>query len=572
MVSYLRPIKCDGLQAEAAEIDKLLLEGVPEAELEDQILLRHGRKEGEPENKGLFPTIPILAELRIRELLKKPRSRGYPPRVFVSYRRTGTEAINRASTIANALRNAGYHVLFDEFQENLDEWRNLGRFYGNIAQADLCVVIVSKGYVGNDSVVRDWIFEEINRIRRLHSFGLVELVYVVDNDYCVDQTVYPLDWNESGIGIIREKDFDSSVNALLEMLGSYTGKILSENEERFFNEKISECLAYIAQGEKRQAANILALLTSKFGGTEEVELLSVELFYALGENQQAVEIAKNTLSLNPSPTTAFELAVALWRSDEYVASFTVFSELVFRPSARRVDIIWYMADILRRLGAYHSAANYYRLLLSDSTGIRLLGAENLQVQARAYLIYTLTLIGVCDEELLNNLFIKLCEHDPAELLQLPYSIDAIKDMINSYSSGRGELDKPIEEKLCPSCTARYPLDSVVCINCGAVFPGHIGSFADCGLCGSKSSTLKAEIPLPACPTCHKLHIPANRFEEEWPEGLLVGNVISIDGFQHRNDYWLNLSPSMKGHAEFLAPKYASRSLVDGRWWNRWLFE
>lgn len=52
-------------------------------------------------------------ESRFAELSQRPRLDGYPPRVFISYRRASQGHIDDAKRIADQLRGLNYNVLFD---------------------------------------------------------------------------------------------------------------------------------------------------------------------------------------------------------------------------------------------------------------------------------------------------------------------------------------------------------------------------------------------------------------------------------------------------------------------------
>jgi len=568
MSSYLCPLQALGLQVEAHHIDQLMAEGIPEERLPDEILRRFGTKPGEPDGAGQVQAVMTLAELRIRELLATPRPRGYPPRVFVSYRRATAAAVTRARSVATALREAGYRVLWDGFEGDLSDWQRLGRFLGEVASADICVALVSRDYVEQDGGVRDWIFEEFSRIDRLYTLGLAELVYVLEPDAGSEGTGYPLQRVDSGIAVVDARTECDVGAKVIELLGPYEGPVFSEEDESRLGLEAAACLSLCAQEEGEEAEERFRHLRAEFSATEEFALIRCETLRVTGCQGAATSSALEALARHPSLPTAYELANVLWRLDAHRQAFAVLSDLVFQPSAWQARIMWLMADILRREGAFHSSANYYRWFLGACVPVWTTDAASWRGPALGYLVYTLMRVGNTSAAEFRGLAQQLDALSPESRAGLPVPSEVLLDEVQRHLSDQTSrpVEPPAPECVCPHCDARTPEDAAVCMHCGAIFPCGTGALSDCSMCASTQATMLASSPLPWCPVCRRLQVPEERLVEAVQPGLLEGRLLSLDGISRTGVTHVNLMPRLREHRTFVAPRYATGAREDGRWW------
>jgi hypothetical protein len=71
--------------------------------------------------------------------LRRPMARGYPPKIFISYRRESAEHIKWCEDLAGELKLAGYEVMLDELAIPAGKASPelLARFVGQLAAADV---------------------------------------------------------------------------------------------------------------------------------------------------------------------------------------------------------------------------------------------------------------------------------------------------------------------------------------------------------------------------------------------------------------------------------------------------
>lgn len=96
-----------------------------------------------------------------REYIGKPTMGGYPPTIFISYRRESDEIIEWVNLLAEYLNNEGYGVLLDSIwvgDINTGIRDEIPKFLSNIHRANIFLPIITKGYVEGTS--RPWIHAE----------------------------------------------------------------------------------------------------------------------------------------------------------------------------------------------------------------------------------------------------------------------------------------------------------------------------------------------------------------------------------------------------------------------------
>jgi hypothetical protein len=113
--------------------------------------------------------------------LRRPMARGYPPKIFISYRRESAEHIKWCEDLAGELKLAGYEVMLDELAIPAGKASPelLARFVGQLAAADVALMIITPAATSTEHGIRRWMYEEWYRISALHTWGLLEIVGVI---------------------------------------------------------------------------------------------------------------------------------------------------------------------------------------------------------------------------------------------------------------------------------------------------------------------------------------------------------------------------------------------------------
>jgi TIR domain-containing protein len=95
-----------------------------------------------------------LLELELRTILRRPHARGYPPRIFIAYRRATPDDIAWCLSLANALTENGYEVLLDELVITGFDADAIARFMAQIADADIALLVPTEDYLRHEGSSR----------------------------------------------------------------------------------------------------------------------------------------------------------------------------------------------------------------------------------------------------------------------------------------------------------------------------------------------------------------------------------------------------------------------------------
>ncbi|RTL25937.1 MAG: hypothetical protein EKK47_22305 [Burkholderiales bacterium] len=170
-------------------------------------------------------------ESRFAELSQRPRLDGYPPRVFISYRRASQGHIDDAKRIADQLRGLNYNVLFDEdeVQQSESPDVSVAHYIARTAEAHVFAMLVHDEYLSEDlQVTRRWLFEEQQKMRLLYAAGRAKATVIW---MCSADPPQPgqSDWAFKGVDVIDLRDRDW--NRLAQFFPKYEGFELNEHEE-----------------------------------------------------------------------------------------------------------------------------------------------------------------------------------------------------------------------------------------------------------------------------------------------------------------------------------------------------
>jgi hypothetical protein len=450
MASYLEPRQgLLGVGPEADLIDKHLFDA--EGKL---------REYGElSEELGDMQAFLGLLELELRKRIRAPHARGYPPRIFISYRRESPEDIAWCGQLAAELEGLDYDVLLDELALGpySGDFPALAKFMGQMADADLAVLVVTDGFLfheGRQNSMRNWIFEEWTRIASLVDWGLLETV-VVHRDGNIEDSFLGDVGARSAYIDLREDA--SSPRPVAEFFGRWDGKRLGPADRLRLGAGAAEAVR-LSLGQEPDPAGALAAFTTieEFAGTEEHAVAEAHVRAANGDLDGAFRIAAGALKRNPSLPGCFLLGRLLWLRDWDRAGFAAFAALSEGPSLWRHQMRAIMGDVLEREGLPVAAMNCYRWCLRAQGSAELGGFWS-----------TMAPEGVAD-----------CER----------RLEAISRRVESGPA-----------LSCDACAAEFPAGWHACVHCGTTRPAGEA----CAMCVGDPPLMQDPRELEFCPVCRR---------------------------------------------------------------------
>jgi TIR domain len=454
MVSNLVPRQVLGVGAETGFIESHLLDKNGRVRDLDEIRRDSG---------GTIAQFAYL-DYELGRHLRQPMARGYPPRIFFSYRRETSEHVRWCKDLAGELHNAGYGVMLDALaiQEEDPSMETIARFVGQLATADVALVVVTPSYVGTEREMRQWMFEEWSRIEILRTVGLLEVV-----------------------GVIRAGDFRNSMarfnpaldalidlsgrnqadrRPVLDFFGEYRGPRIREADELLLAQNANACITASQQRDETKAATHLSRL-QPFKETEEFRVADVSYNAFFRPQGRAIQLAEEARGKNLTFSALAEMAHGLWAADLDDYAFRPMAEIAQFPSWWRGFFHLIMGETLERRGFLHSALNH----LSWCVTVQLEG--------------TLEQFGALPDELLDQ------------------ARDDIRTIQRIMAKGPAALPATAERRLpepdkrCDVCGARYSSAGSACALCGTLH-GH--GVANCEMCGYDVVSWRKLIFCPVC--------------------------------------------------------------------------
>ena len=449
-------------------------------------------------------------DYELREHLRRPMARGYPPRIFISYRHETAEHMQWGRELAQALQNAGYHVLLDvlEIPDNASP-EVVGRFIGKLATADVVLAILTPSYPGTESGpptgMRRWIYEEWARIHVLRDRGLLEVVGIIKaGDWKNSVRRREGEWANvlvsfSGMDALIDLSArgPADLQPVLDFFGRYGGPRIPEADARLLAQHASACTTASRERDEPTAAAHLSRIQN-FQQTEEFEVANVSYHAAFRSPRTAIQLFGQARTKNPTLPATAELVQSLWMADLDIHAFQTMAEIAEGPSLWQGEFHWYMAMILEQEGFLRSALNHLSWCSTIWPG--LLGGSPAALSG--------------------------------ELGRLVRGLTA--EISAKIASGTAAFRKSPERRLpkldiqCPVCRAGYSTVGAACRLCGALYPK---AGPHCNMCGTEVASLRQ---LSFCPVCHRSlsaapdgvraghlvtsRFPAGRFSVLWPQG------------------------------------------------------
>jgi hypothetical protein len=442
----------------------------------------------------------VMLEYHMREQLKRPRARGYPPRIFISYRRETPEHCAWCIRLAKEIEKFGYDVYLDLIAIGQNPSPpEVAKFISRLADSDIALVVITESYLkeeDQDDNMREWLYQEWSRVQALQGWGLLEVILAVRSSS--GPTPF-INFDALETKIIDLRASPNDFTEILNFLGTYRGLRYSRDDQaRLANMAASA----IASAQSDNTINARAQLDeiAEFSHTEEYQLAKTFVLAAERNCDDAVSAALSLIKTEPSLPIAAEAARKLWLLDADLEAFPTLAELAEIPSLWRLQAHYLMADILRRNRMPHAAINHFGWCLwvggdSQLDFSRGPHAEaDLELNIRARLATLWFLVGSLEEYHKYSANLPESEFSPLW--------DDLEIVCEAYDVQRDPMVRFDTGLLCMFCRGVYFRNGRICVFCGACY-GRV-SFDqvanDCQMCKS-SGTMVSHDKLTFCPAC-----------------------------------------------------------------------
>jgi hypothetical protein len=430
----------------------------------------------------------VLLDHELGTRLSRPRARGYPPRLFISYRRESAAHIEWCINLAQQLEQYGYECVLDHFFLAGDDPEAIAAFIGRLGDADAAIVVVTPSYLRGDdpNSMRDWLFEEWERIQYLESWGVLEVVLAV-RDGDPDQLWGGYSATRYAVVDLRPSAGDAT--PLLNMLGSYDGPRLSESARDELALGAARAVGAAMDNDVADVAPALEAI-ERFEGTEE-HYLALLAFTLVNRSDDGIT--------EPLPRPPMELSLAstviaarlLWRFDCDVASFKLCAEAAEGASLWRNELHMLMGDMLVRFERTLDAINHFnwcaRTHASEEMGAYWSSNPRTNAWAAARAARLWAELG--DGTRFAAAISRALELDPES--------EEARDLASVFGNlPQGATNDASEIVECRECGALAYEPGAMCALCGT----HGVANSNCVLC---DAPVVARNELPYCPICRR---------------------------------------------------------------------
>lgn len=423
----------------------------------------------------------------IRDKLRRPRLKGYPPRIFISYRWESEEHKAWVRKLASRLRERGFEVLLDQFQSMEGSRLNVPKYVSSIAECHYFVIIITSGYcevVDRSGKGPDgWVFDEYQTALSFSKGALIKIICILKEGKKPPPGCGKL------IDLRNVKDSFSVIDEVFH----YEGPVLSHEEQEELVSLIESIKNMISTGNYGDALSKLEQ-HRKYSETLEYRRMLSTVYAGIGKQNEAIEMAESILrEYNLDPETLLQIGDVLsscGMKKQALKCIVHLSKTEFDPA--RVHYL--MGNILDDLHSFRAAINHLKysvlhandhpLILND---LGMVYRHDCQLE-KAEDCFRRALVTRPEYELpLVNLIATLCglgrtkeaeERCDAALQLYPYNTDLIT-LKAAISRGNVGIVGPRIVKTgidysCDHCGAIYHLDlkkECICGDCGTLYSG-----------------------------------------------------------------------------------------------------
>lgn len=320
---------------------------------------------------GSHAATVALMESGIGNYLSSSRSRGYPSRIFISYRHENEQNMKWVRDLASGLTAIGYRVLLD--QDHIPSNSSgaqydtaVASFMQKLATADYVIVIATTGYSHfdgdpNNPNIRSWIFEEYNRIRILAAANLIKCIVVL-KDY--SEMPFGDDFPNYS-AIIDVRGIDDGASEVIRRMPRYEGVTLQQENT---DDLAAFALRAINCAKDRDVASCVnqgRLLIDKFGPdateTSEYGLCQAAHFAASGNRNECVRVLASISSSQHFPVAHGAAgAQILFDADFFKETYRLAATVATARSFHLYQMHLYLGYSARTMDQPITALNHFR--------------------------------------------------------------------------------------------------------------------------------------------------------------------------------------------------------------------
>jgi tetratricopeptide (TPR) repeat protein len=471
----------------------------------------------------------------IRDRLRQVRLRGYPPRIFLSYRWESAELKGWVRDLALRLRGQGFEVLLDQFQEIQGSHLAIPEYVSSVASCHYALVVITSAYcdvVGprateNQGGPDGWVWDEHQWILRLAGQGLLQFFGVLKQgdrlpDGFGSHNTIDVRGAEDGAGVVAARF-------------RYTGPELSHREQEELTGLVERSDALLTQGDAAAAEDLLRQHRRFADFAEHREQTALALAQ-LGRDEEAVGLAGSILREGDlPPRTILRMAGVLGScgaKQQALQHLVPLAKAAWSP-AQVHDLL---GNFLDDLGSFDAAIHHLRYALAcaedpDPALLNNLGMAYRHAvrwrEAEEYFAKALAVDPQFRLALVNRTLalavlgraMEAAQQCEAGLALYPgdEELRQLQAAIRAGNLGRGQVRQEEAGRLftCDHCGAAYRLDprqKSICGDCGALYGGP--KF-HCSCCANDGVVMVELLDLGlgsgfgvACPICRKGNLSA----------------------------------------------------------------
>jgi len=330
--------------------------------LDDLLLRKDGTKRTIKEAAKLYGYRAIWVASLNSEILARNDGvhlQGYPPRIFISYRWENEGIKNWVLNLAQAVKQKGYEVLLDQFQEKIKSTLDVPKYVSNIADCEYALIVITPGYcevagyrsnpveIGTDG----WVLDEYQWVLRLSKQNRIKSIGILR-----EGDRYP-----GGLGVantvdMRDSDDFSLINRLLP---NYTGPRITSIDRAAIKDGLDKLDHFISMYEYDKALDLLGNY-SQYSWIPEIQCLQSLALAGSGSVLKSIEIADYLIE---KYSDNYEIACRMATvhglyGDKKKALRCLIP--ISKSEFNQIEVQYRIGNILDDLGSYQSAIDHLR--------------------------------------------------------------------------------------------------------------------------------------------------------------------------------------------------------------------
>jgi len=337
--------------------------------LDDLLRQPDGKRLSIREALGLFGYRAVwIAALNghVKDISRKPKLHGYPPRIFISYKWQDDAHGRWVRSVTDAFRDIGYEVLLDQYDCTVKDHMDVPRYVSLVAESHYIVMIVTAEYLEMGT----WVFDESNMAANLSEQGITRNIALVRD--------VPSNMPNPAATLIgrfgcdpTDLHFMGSISdpySFIQRTFPIDGPRYDAEQKRRLMALRDESAALLDSGQFRTAAEMIDA-SPDLAESIEVRTLIALIYAKASENKQpALDTARALIDSHAiNSFTRLQLAEVFRCCGQHREALQAVSPLRGKNQFAS-NAAYFYGNLLDDLGAYEAALNhleYCRLMLGD---------------------------------------------------------------------------------------------------------------------------------------------------------------------------------------------------------------